>query len=153
MVLGSLVGWSLWNARYMNPPGPVSTNTAGGAWLERFRRFAISTRLLPGLGYKIRPGPGGTVLEILPGSGGTASPVSLEMYLITRLHNEYITCRTWNGSRNGSNFPVIGSTDVNIAKPHTHRMSVTTEVLDGITVTYTYSDSNNRFANDGTNAE
>ena len=67
---------------------------------------------------------------------GTAS---VAMFLLKSVQGDYLTCRTWDGVNEGS-------TDVYIAKDPRLRNSVTSEVLDGVTVSYSYTSTTIRVA-------
>lgn len=78
-----------------------------------------------------------------------AQPPGLALcrFQITTLSNaDYIGCSQWNGS--------IFTGAVNIAKPELLRPSLSSEVIDGVTITYSsYTSDNARTASDGTNTE
>ena len=76
----------------------------------------------------------------------TASAV--QMFAIKTLSNaDYYVARTWDGT-------TLGSSDIYVAKPVRQRTSITSEVIDGVTVNYSsYTSDNTRTANDGTNSE
>lgn len=54
------------------------------------------------------------------------------MFLLKEVHGDYLTCHTWDGSTEGS-------TDIYIAKDPALRRSVTSELLDDVTVSYSYT--------------
>jgi hypothetical protein len=75
--------------------------------------------------------------------------VVAQMFAITALSGDYLTCREWDGE-------TLGDEDIYVAKPIRCRTSNTTETVDGIALTYTYDDedpSNVRLASDGTNTQ
>lgn len=78
------------------------------------------------------------------------APYPSQQYALKTLNNaDYYTANTWDGT-------TIGLDDVKIAKPKRLRVTVASEVIDGVTVTYSYgtpADDNNRTASDGTNSE
>ncbi len=135
----------------MTIPNPLTGTSLQANWLNRLRGAVFSDRLIGGAGYRVRRTTSGTALELLPSfGGGTGAPVT--MYMIVSIQNEYATCKTWDGTRTAG-VPQLGSSDVLIAKHRPQRMSISQEVIDGVTINYVYSDSNNRSANDGTQAE
>ena len=73
---------------------------------------------------------------------------SAQMFVITGLSNvDYFTAKTYDGT-------TLGSTAVKIAKSPRLRPSVASELIDGVTVTYSgYTSDNLRIASDGTNTE
>jgi hypothetical protein len=66
------------------------------------------------------------------GSGGGGSVSG--PYRIKSVRGDYVVCRTWDGSSEGS-------TDIYIAKPWKLRCSRTQETVGGVTSTFTYSGS------------
>ena len=84
------------------------------------------------------------------GIGGAGG--STQMYLIDSSYNasnmyDYIPCKATN---DGST--TYGSV-VNVAKMKEVRPSLTSEVVDGVTFTYTYTDDNHRSSSDGTSSQ
>jgi hypothetical protein len=66
-------------------------------------------------------------------------------YQVTELHDRYLTCRKWDGNE-------ASDTDVLVAKQSRFRTTFTSEKIDGITINFTYDDTdpnNVRTANDG----
>ena len=59
-------------------------------------------------------------------SGGVAQ------YRIKSVQGDYCTCRTWDGTTEGS-------TDVYVAKPYKLRNSITSATIDGVSVSYSYT--------------
>lgn len=130
----------------MTDPGPVNTSGAGGSWLNRLRLLVVSCRILPGLGYRVKQiTSGGTILEIISEARG-----GVGLYRYKSMQGDYLICRSWDGTNEGT-------VDVNIAKPDKLRASVATETLRGTVMTYSaYDNSLNgqtRHATDGTNPE
>lgn len=118
----------------INPPGEPTGTSREANWLRRFRAFAVSCRLLPGVGYKLRHSTSGTILEIEPARGGGGTTTSAQLYKITNVKREYLVCRTWDGTTDGT-------TDIYIAKPFKLRETLTGETIDNIAVAYSYSSS------------
>jgi hypothetical protein len=90
--------------------------------------------------------------RIVGGAGMIVQPAansSLVMCKITALHNDYIGVKHWDGTtRTGDEFFA--------AKDYMFRTSLTSEVVDEITFTYDYDDTdpdNMRESTDGTNTE
>lgn len=80
------------------------------------------------------------------GSGG-----GVAMWRLKSVQNDYVTCRSWDGSSDGP-------TDTYLAKEWKIRTSLTGETIFGVSHTYTYGtgpDSLNKYRNnsDGTNSE
>lgn len=122
-------------------PGEPPGNTSLSAWCRKFLRAAKYLELREGPGYTVSNGPNGTILGVRPGSGG--APAGAVRYRLKSVQANYVTCRTWDGTNEGS-------TDVYIAKPARLRESVTSEVIFGTTYNMTYAngpggDTNNRY--------
>jgi hypothetical protein len=76
-------------------------------------------------------------------SGGTNG----QWFRVTDFTNsDYLVCRTWDGT-------TLGSSAVYVAKPQNFRRTVLTEIIDGVNIVYTWVNSNQRSAYDGTNTE
>lgn len=134
----------------MNPPPEMTGSGVATSWLNRLRAFCISNRLVSGPGYRLRKSASGVSFELDSQPGGGASTPARE-YHLKSVQDDYLTCRTWDGTNEGS-------TDVLIAKDPKNRTSLTTATVYGIVHTYTYQagpDANNkqRTNNDGTNTE
>jgi hypothetical protein len=107
-------------------PSEPGGNTAEAGWMRKLRLFVASLVLLPGIGYKVRRSPNGTILEILPGAGGASTPVRVERFTLTGVAQEYISATR-----------ISDGAAVNIAKPYKLRASNTSASIEGVTVTYT----------------
>jgi len=83
---------------------------------------------------------GGSVSVAFTSGGGVA------MYRLKSVQGDYLTCRTWDGTTEGG-------TDVFIAKNYKLRNSITSQVIDGVTVNYTYTTTVERDATIGANTE
>jgi hypothetical protein len=86
----------------MRLPGNLGGWTPGSAWLTRLKEFAQSLLILPGPGYRVKRGPGGTILEFEPGIGGRAQgpgPLS---------HAVYVPAYTLDEDRTGGSGPTGG---------------------------------------------
>src|SRR6185295_3271880 len=112
-------------------PGQLGGSNPLATWLNRLRRAVTRRTILQGVGYKVRCTEEGTLLEIIPGAGGTGTPVAISQFQITNIRSDHLVCRTWNGA-------ALGTTDVIVAKPYKLRGSITSQVLDEVTVDYTY---------------
>lgn len=131
----------------MSLPGQVRGRHRAVSWLNRTRDEVQANRLVSGPGIRIRRSTTGTVIEAIAlGGGGRSAAAALTMYKIRTLQNDYVVARTWDGTTRGE-------TDTNIAKPPNFRLTFTEERIDGFRIRYSYQDSNNRTANDGTNSE
>ena len=75
------------------------------------------------------------------GVGRTVQPVS--RWRVKTVYGDYYDCKSWDGTTEGS-------TTVHIAKPPKLRHSSTSEVIEGTTVSYSYSARTNN--NDGSRA-
>jgi len=115
----------------MTEPNAVTGASREAIWLERLRQFCRSLQILPGIGYKVRRTPSGTVLEILPGGG---APISISTWKFESAGQDYIMCRPWDGTK----VDMSGSATA-IAMPDSLRGTLATERIDGIVWTYTYN--------------
>ncbi len=72
---------------------------------------------------------------------------SVTTFQITEIDNaDWFIAQEWDGTN-------LGGVDFYIAKQLNFRTSLTTEVVDGVTITHTYSDDNNRTSNDGVDSQ
>jgi hypothetical protein len=130
----------------MNWPKPPSILGPMGSWLDRLLKACISHQLLPGPGYRLKSGPGGTFLELLPSAGAATpkppDPVIMQM-TVTAIPAgaDYVICS------DGSN------TAVNVAKKPEQRPSILAELVDGVNITYAYTNINQRTSSDGTKSQ
>lgn len=82
----------------------------------------------------------GVYLRSTVHGGGGAQPTPAKEYRIKSVSDDYITCRSWDGSTDGG-------MDVIIAKDHKLKCSLATATIFGVIHTYTYApgpDSNNK---------
>jgi hypothetical protein len=70
---------------------------------------------------------------------GSITAARVQQYRLKSVQGDYLTCRTWDGSTEGG-------TDVFIAKNYKLRNSITSQVIDGVTVDYTYTTTVERVA-------
>lgn len=121
----------------MNLPSPLSGNSPLVSWLNRLLRACRSNQLMPGVGYKLRQTPQGTVLQIAESAPGNSTPVTIQQFKIQWDGGDWWICKSWDGSS-------LGSSLVNIIKPYKLRClsyRITSEVIRGVTYTYTYTPS------------
>lgn len=82
------------------------------------------------------------VLRLADGTDGS-SPVpatAVKCYILKSVQNDYLTCREFTGTE--------GTVDIYIAKPHKLRNSIASEIIEGVTYSYTYAagpDSLNKY--------
>lgn len=69
-----------------------------------------------------------------------------QMFHIKSIHDDYLTCRTWDGTTEGE-------TDIYVAKCYNCRKSYTHQIVDGVDYTFTYASDNQRTSSDGTNSQ
>lgn len=131
----------------MNPPKQVTGSTTAAAWLNQLLGFALSSRVLGIQGFKARFRPDGMFFEPDQQAGGGRSSTAVKPVTIFRVKTftaqDTFTAVEWDGTTEGS-------TTFTIAKLSNFRRSLTSEVVDGVTITHSYADSNNRTSNDGT---
>lgn len=135
----------------MDFPNPVSGDSAEASWMNKLLRACIASRLISGLGYKLRLTATGTALEIIPGTGAAAPAQGTSRFIITALAGssggaQFFYAKAYDGTS-------VSGSDVLIAKYLHQRNNMISEVIDGVTLTYQHLDDNNRIANDGTNSE
>lgn len=109
----------------METPGDAQGTDPLVPWLNKLKACVRSHRILRGNGYRVKETASGTILEIIPGAGGS----SLTLYRFKSNAADHIICRSWDGTTEGT-------IDVLIAKQPTIRNSVTSETLRGVPTTY-----------------
>lgn len=132
----------------MKLPNPLSGTNPLVGWLNSLRNFAASCRLKSGVDYRVEQTTDGTVLRFYGGNGGGST---IKMYRLIEEKANHIVCHTWDGTAEGSD-------SVLIAKPYKLRNSITSALIAGETIDYTYVTSGStayhtRDADDGTNVE
>jgi len=115
----------------MDAPGPIPNTSRAAQWLDRLRRFCLSLRILPGVGYRINRTTNGTILLLDAIGGGPGIAVAIDMVRITALFSDYVTADTFNGVD-------FGPPSVSVAKPPELRHTFLSEMVDGVTITYTF---------------
>ncbi len=109
------------------PNEPIG-NSSVASWCRRLLRWCKSIEIQSGVGYRVRKGSGGTTLELLGVAGGAAvTPVG--RFRVKSVQGDYVTCRTWDGTTEGSS-------DVLVAKPPQLRHSISSQPINGVTVSY-----------------
>lgn len=119
------------SANVINAPKPTTGLGYHPTWLNQILAFVRANVIIPGPGYRLRRTAGGMVLDI-ESRGGSAAATGGTQYHLKTVQSDYITCRTWDGSSDGA-------TDIHIAKPYKWRNSIASDLLQGITHTYTYT--------------
>lgn len=105
-------------------PGYLTGNNPLARWLNKLRDAVAEATITSVLGGRLQRGAGGTQLIIEPGKGGGGTPGE---YRIKSVQGDYLTCRSWDGTNEGS-------TDIYIAKAYRLREALTSE--GGYTYTY-----------------
>jgi hypothetical protein len=125
--------------------------------LKIFVKQGNATSTLPTIEADVKF-TGDTLVAIIPTSASppdasSANTSSVAMFRVTaywtsgsNTYSDYVVARTWDGT-------TLGSTDIYIARPPNLRPSITSETIDGVAITYTWSNGNQRSATDGTNTE
>lgn len=128
----------------------MTGSAPAAAWLNRLLAACKASQILSGSGYRLKPTAFGTGLlfDSQPGGGGGNQA---KEYHLKSVQDDYLTCRTWNGTNEGS-------TDILIAKDPKNRTSLKTATVYGVVHTYSYTagpDSLNlqRTNDDGTQNE
>lgn len=83
--------------------------------------------------------PAGTVTDDGGGVVTIAAVAPVQMLRLKSIQADYLTCRTWDGTTEGS-------TDILVAKSYKLRNAIVSAVIDGVTVTYAYPDTVTRTA-------
>ena len=77
------------------------------------------------------------------GAGGAGG--QFQLFRLKSIEADYLTCHKWDGTEDGEE-----DEDIRVAKRHEIRNSIPSEILDGVSYTYTYNaDTVHRTANDG----
>jgi hypothetical protein len=133
----------------LDPPNPPGGSSSLASWLRRLTAAVRSSRLLPGVGYKVKYGSLGTVLEVNPDIGGGRG--GLSMCQISTLYGtsvnsaDYFSAYAFDGG-------VTSGTEFNVAKSIPGRMPALS-VIEGVTFSYTYVDDSHRTSDDGETTE
>lgn len=115
---------------FVKRPAPPTGNDPQAVWMRSLLAF-LDTLTLRGIigGRKINHPEGGFSLVIDPATIGAGG--GLSTYRVKSRTGEYLVCRTWDGTTEGS-------TDVKVAKSFSCRRP-TTETLGGVAITYAYT--------------
>lgn len=99
-----------------------------------------SQRITSGGGLRMKVTPFGTMPSIDPSKPAPSAPgeatVTVYRFRVKSVQGDYMTCRTWDGTTEGGS-------DIYVAKPPKLRHSVTSESIEGTTVSYTYGSRSN----------
>lgn len=112
----------------MIAPREPSGSSTRANWLRKLLRYVLSNEIKPGTGYMVRRTPTGTILEIRPGSGGG---FGASEYQVIEHKAEYLICKKWDSTKNEAS-----GGEIKVAKPRELRFSLTSEIIDGFTITY-----------------
>lgn len=112
------------------PPKPSgSDREALNAQAMWEANFGAESEISNSRTVKVNSTTKGTFFEVVPSVGG----IGIATYRFKSQQNDYIVCRAWQGSAEGT-------TDVKIAKPPELWFSVTSETLYGTAFTYSAYD-------------
>ncbi len=118
---------------YVRVLGPVRKNDAVGLastatdWLVKGGTPSVGTVQADNLSATGNPAVDVKLLPIIYGAAGA----SAGMYRLKSVQGDYVTCRTWDGT-------VEGTADVYIAMQAKIRHSILQETIEGVTYFYTY---------------
>ena len=130
-------------------PGELPGKNRAAPYINRLRKAAMASGLkqviFTGGGVaKVINEPDGKTIVL---TGSQSSNSSVKTFQITAISGaDYFIAQTWDGT-------TLGGTDFTIAKQLNFRTSLTTEVVDGVTIAHTFSDDNHRTSSDGTNTQ
>lgn len=114
----------------MNLPNPPSTSHVGlDLWLARLHDAVRGMWLRNTPDLLLERTPQGTLVRLARQKSG----IKAGLYRFKSMTSEYLVCRSFNGTTEGT-------TDVNIAKTPKLRGTVLTETLRGVVVNYTAYD-------------
>ncbi len=85
-------------------------------------------------------------IDLSQSSLGSGSSTTTTFQITAIGTGDYFTAQTWDGT-------TLGGVDFFIAKKIDFRESLVSEVVDGVTITHTYSDDNNRTSSDGVSTQ
>lgn len=125
---------SAFNGRRIKPlrKGSVMGHRRGNEIIGQVN--ALSTwivRTVDGPTASIQIGDNGTSLSIPKGGGRSTSVSGSSRYLVQAVYGDYLECVSWDGFTTGDT--------VYVAKPPELRHSITSQVIEGDTVDYTYA--------------
>lgn len=125
----------------MQPPDEPRGSGYVENWCKKLLAWSISTRLLPGIGYRLIQSHRGVSLEIQAGKGGGST---VKQYRLKSIEGDFLTCRTWDGTTEGAE-------DIYIARdPELRRSPFEGQSIaynsdgDSFTASYTYSSNTKR---------
>lgn len=98
----------------MRWPDELRDPSRASGWLNKFLRKCRAAEIVDSEDIVVSESTHGTTLRIRKPVGGSGS--AIRQYRIKSVENDFYTCRTWNGSTEGT-------TDVFIARPFQHRVS------------------------------
>jgi len=125
-------------------PGDTHAQSAHNALVKAVK----SLRPMRGTGVQTMHTAFGVSRKANPGRA--ARPSLLQLFRITAVQGDYLTCRTWDGTN-------LGGADILVAKPENLRASLAAENVDGVALTYNWAfddgSGNTRVCYDGTYSE
>lgn len=124
------------------PPGKLMGRATGNA-LIRFRNALLNLRFEVGDQSAIEFSDQNAMLTLDRNLLRSAVGSAIAMYELQSVQANWLTCRSLTIAANGAR--TVGGEDILVAKQFKLRQSITSEVIDGLTVNYTYADSD--FAN------
>ena len=113
-------------------PQRVGGSSKSARWLDALWDFAVGCRILPGPGYRVKEVAGGTILELDVVAGGAPAAVSLGVFKFVSIaaSGDYINAQPLTTP------PSTFGAAVTVARPQHLWASVTSETIDGATISY-----------------
>lgn len=88
------------------------------------------------------------IITVPPGTAPAAASNTKTFQITAIGYDDFFTAQTLD-----TDGVTLGGTDILIAKKIDFRMTLVSEVVDGVTITHTFSDENHRTSDDGSNSQ
>lgn len=135
----------------MIAPAPIRGDSPLVQWLNKLLRAVVASRITSVVGGRLISGANGTQLVLAPGRGGGSTTTSGDVVFakLTAIgHDRYFTAQKITAS----DWDTDG-VDISVEKQWKQWKGISSETIDGVVISYTWVDENNRTADDGTNSE
>jgi len=96
----------------MQPPDELRDGTRAAGWLNKLRAWALSTRLVEGVGYELNQTTRGVSLVIRPGKNGAGTPpTNIRQMRVKSVADDALVCIAWPGAVLGGSLDEANPTD------------------------------------------